>query len=416
MITLITGTPGAGKTALAVSMLMEEAGARPIFVSGIPELKIDHQQTPPVEEWTVETPTPEDPNYTRPTFTFPPNSIIVIDEAQNVYRPRAATSKVPPYVAAFETHRHTGVDFWLITQHPGLIDGNVRKLVGRHVHIRNTPLGRYLFEWPEAQDPESSSARQIAARRKYKLPKRAFDQYKSASLHVKHRFRIPGAVYLLGASVAFLGFAGYYMYGRYRDVVAPSPYAAPGQTPALAAPGQTPSPVVPGQHPGQQQGKPILTPDEYVQLHKPRLAGLAHTAAVYDGVTAPKRVPVPAACLATSTRCRCFTQDATPYQIDDDMCRQLVAGGLFLPFDPEGQREGQGRPQQHTTHASTASMGGGDVGRTGPVVVPIPDYGDFVGVSSRQRQTADRTYTESVPAEQQAFAPRTPLGRLSQIP
>lgn len=411
MITLITGTPGAGKTALAVSMLMEEAGGRPVFVSGIPELKIDHQQTPPVEEWTVETPTPEDPNYTRPTFTFPPNSIIVIDEAQNVYRPRAATSKVPPYVAAFETHRHTGVDFWLITQHPGLIDGNIRKLVGRHVHIRNTPLGRYLFEWPEAQDPESTTARQIAARRRYTLPKRAFGQYKSASLHVKSSYRIPGAVYLLGGSILFVGFAGYYIYGRYRDVVAPSPYAVQGQSPL---PGQFPPPVAPGLN-GQQNGKSILTADEYVQLQNPRLAGLAHTAPVYDGVTTPKRVPVPAACLSTATRCRCYTQDATPYQIDDAMCRQLVKGGIFLPFDPEGQRDGQGRAQQRTTQASTASVGGAVVGH--PVGLPEgDDYNGFahrgpVLAFDRQFESSDRTYQESVPGESQAFAPRTPTGR-----
>ena len=169
MITLITGTPGAGKTALAVAMLLEEKGARPIFSSGIQDLKIDHQPTPPVEDWTQEVPTPEDPTVKESVFTFPPHSIIVVDEAQKVYRPRAASAKVPPYVAAFETHRHTGVDFWLITQHPGLLDGNIRKLVGRHVHIRNTFFGRYLYEWPECGEPDIKSSRQLSASRRYKL-------------------------------------------------------------------------------------------------------------------------------------------------------------------------------------------------------------------------------------------------------
>lgn len=352
MITLITGAPGNGKTALAVAMLLEERGARPLFVSGIQELKIEHQPTPPVDDWTKEVPTLEDPNFTEHVFTFPPHSIIVIDEAQKLYRPRASSSKVPPYVAAFETHRHTGVDFWLITQHPGLLDSNIKKLVGRHVHIRSTPLGRYLYEWPECGDPDTKTSRQLSASRRYKLPKKVFGLYKSATVHLKHRFRIPVAVYLLIVALVIAAILGYFMYKRYRDITdAPSPL--PGATGSPAAPGASSpnlgSPVPPG------QGKPQLTPQQYVQSLEPRLHQLAHTAPVYDEITRPTRVPVPAGCVSTPTRCQCYTQDATPYAVDESLCRQVVKGGLFLAFEPEGQRKAAEQGGLRARDASAAS-------------------------------------------------------------
>ena len=49
MITLITGTPGTGKTAYAVSEL-EKISGKNIFVDGIPELQLPHEIAPPVTE------------------------------------------------------------------------------------------------------------------------------------------------------------------------------------------------------------------------------------------------------------------------------------------------------------------------------------------------------------------------------
>ena len=46
MITLITGTPGSGKTAYALDMmirLQKLDNSRPLFVHGIPDLKLPHQ-------------------------------------------------------------------------------------------------------------------------------------------------------------------------------------------------------------------------------------------------------------------------------------------------------------------------------------------------------------------------------------
>lgn len=221
MITLITGVPGMGKTAYTVLKMLreQEKGERPFFVMGIPDLKLDYSPCPPVSEWTVKKPSREDPDILEDHFTFPPNSIIVIDEAQKVYRPRASGSKVPPYVAAFETHRHLGLDFWLMTQKPGLIDSNVRDLVGRHIHIKEGAFfGRFIYEWSEYQDVKNRSVYQDAARRPFKPPKEVFGLYKSAELHTKQpKRKIHQAFYVLAASLLVTLYLGFNLYQSWGD-------------------------------------------------------------------------------------------------------------------------------------------------------------------------------------------------------
>lgn len=211
MITVISGEPGNGKTAYVVSELVKEAeNGRTILVFGIPDLKVAHVRTPPVAEWTELVPHEDDPSIMVPRFTFPHGALVVIDEAQDVYKPRAPTSKVPPIAAALERHRHLGLDIWLITQKPMLLDSHVRQEAGRHLHITSTWKGRELLEWPSVRNPGDRAEVARAITVPYKLPTHVYDLYKSASLHVKARRRIPRQLYyfvfsLVGAVIA-IGF------------------------------------------------------------------------------------------------------------------------------------------------------------------------------------------------------------------
>lgn len=349
MITLITGIPGTGKTALAVSMLLEEQGNRPLFISGIPELKVDHQLTPPVEEWTREEPTPEDEKVMRPIFNFPANSIIVIDEAQNVYRPRGVGSKVPPHVAAFETHRHTGVDFWLITQNPGLLDANIRKLVGRHIHIRDTVLGRFLYEWSECGDVESKSARDLSASRRYKLPKKVFSLYKSSSLHLKQKHRIPKAAYFLIFAFIAAPLIGYRIYTRMHEEMTQKNPFGPGK------------PGAPGAQGIAGEGGQVKPPVDMVASYQPRIRGLPHTAPRFDKVTEATTAPIPAACVATARDCRCWSQQATRIDVPAELCKQIVAHGFFIDFDPDGKKGSERQQASETKSAPSAVVDAGTV-------------------------------------------------------
>lgn len=203
MITVISGEPGNGKTAYVVSQLVKEAEAgRRILVFGIPELKVPHERTPPVADWTELVPHDDDPDILVPRFTFPHGSLIVIDEAQDVYKPRSASSKVPPISAALERHRHLGLDIWLITQKPMLLDSHVRQEAGRHLHIFSNWKGRELLEWPSVRNPNDRAEIARAISVPYKLPSHVYDLYKSASLHVKVKRRVPRQLYYFVFGIA----------------------------------------------------------------------------------------------------------------------------------------------------------------------------------------------------------------------
>lgn len=324
MLTLFTGTPGAGKTALVVSELVKvvESGRR-VIVMGIPELQVPHELAPPVEKWTRLVPTVEDPNIFEAEFVFPEGSLVVIDEAQKVFRPRSVGSKVPDHVSAFEKHRHRGLDFWLITQHPNLLDAAVRKLIGKHVHLRGHWAGRELLEWPEAADPSSKSERASAVRVRYKLPKKVFSLYKSASLHVKQKRRVPKLVYVLVGLVGLVGYLGWRSYDRVAGAISGEPSvqaAAAEDAPVPSAVGAAPPRV---DHAGAG-----LSLASFV----PRLAGRAETAPLYDGIRQVVALPVVAGCMAIGKRCSCYTEQGSDSGYSVQECRAWLESPPFNPY------------------------------------------------------------------------------------
>lgn len=191
MIYLITGLPGSGKTLHMVSMLAnrEDLKNRPLYIDGIPELdaeKIPHNALPENcsganwHEW------------------LPTGAVLVIDECQRYWRPRANGSQIPEAVKQMETHRHKGVDIFLLTQHPRLLDINVRSFIENHKHISKSQLGvRRIFEWQRAGNPESKSDVNSAIVKPYALDKSAFNLYKSSELHTKLKTNRSIVFYLL---------------------------------------------------------------------------------------------------------------------------------------------------------------------------------------------------------------------------
>ena len=169
MITLITGTPGAGKTLYMVSELAKnkEFQGRKVFVDGIKGLKLDNIEPFPdgcgvlnMHEWAKE----EEYH----------GSVFVIDEAQRVFPPRSSNSKAPDLVEFLHVHRHFGLDIYLITQMPARIDKNVRDLVGAHYHIHKNPLGfRVKYYWDYCANNPRSEAKN-GQRSVYRLDKKRF--------------------------------------------------------------------------------------------------------------------------------------------------------------------------------------------------------------------------------------------------
>lgn len=318
MITLITGVPGTGKTAYAVKELLKLKGERPVF-SNINGLKIDHF---PIDHEWVQTWHEQAPQ----------EALIVIDEAQHSFRPRPQGSKVPDNVAAFETHRHLGVDFILITQRPTLIDANIRGLAGRYLHVRETAISRMVHEASEVVDFSQKSVREENAKSAYKIPREVFGLYKSSQLHTKKpRRRLPTAAYMLLALVPLIGILGWNLYGAVGEKLAPAPLSA---RPAGGAPGgglPTPSALPAGavDH-GQRLRLATLPLDPDDPLSAP----------LYADKKPPVVVPVVAVCISSASRCSCYSQQQTPIWLPEDQCRQRAAGTYYDPYrqPPEPRR------------------------------------------------------------------------------
>ena len=335
-ITLITATPGGGKTALAVKIMAEAVKqGRPLFMQGIPDLKLPYIPLPGIDEWTETRVDPEDPDQrSLPYFTFPENALIVIDEAQRIFRVRVPGSRVPDHVAAFETVRHTGVTFLLITQSPAFLDTHIRKLVGQHIHLRDVGmLGRWWYEWPEVGNPESFRSAPI--KKKWKLPKSSFALYKSASLHIKRNYTVPPALMIIAACVVLGAFLAYRIYGSLHgkfqpEAVAAAKAAEQGEGSKVAGASASAAQLMPaGPSPSSNDASEILA------AFTPVVPGRPETAPAYAALRQVKVMPriVGVACMGQ--RCGAYTQQGTDAGLDQLQSRQWLANRPFDPYNDQ---------------------------------------------------------------------------------
>lgn len=299
MITIITGTPGSGKTLYTVDKLL-----RPLVGSQVPQevdgvtvihertiytningLMLDHELIDGSDngglrnwhEWSK------------------PGSVIVFDEVQKIWPPRPNGSKVPEDIMALETHRHMGVDFILITQGPMLIDRNLHMLCGRHLHVRrvaNMPFAT-VYEWDAMS--RSLNFKASVNRIKYWYTKAAYKLYKSSSLHTKQPRRMPAVLWGIVFAFGLLAWKG------------PVVYASLTGKPAIAA-----------------ESAPAAT--------------------VADASLSPAPAAVPAkdapplsGCIKTAMRCSCFLTDGTQIEMEPGYCQattqarpDVLGGGTFV--------------------------------------------------------------------------------------
>jgi zona occludens toxin len=358
MITLITGTPGAGKTAWMVQELTRLPSQRKIYVHGVPELKIAHEpifctsnlceycrtvtqlvEYPAVvNEKGEKTPAyerlelidkPGEPVYLVEEWPWwaTEGSLIVVDEVQQIWRP--SSSKVPEEVAALETHRHKGLDFWLLSQGPHLFHSNVRLLVGKHIHLVNKWNGRSEYEWPECR--QNVTSRGDAVVRPYTLPKKIFHLYRSSSLHVKQTHRKPLAFYGFFVCLALLLVVSYFGYQRVTAHMQDDPKKAGTDTPGQTAPAGGPGGAVPAINTAEIiKPKPIDT--KFPDL-TPKKWNVPESAPAYSDLLKVVSVPRLIGCINTpETGCKCYSRQATPYPSTREFCESFIRGEHFNPY------------------------------------------------------------------------------------
>lgn len=331
MIYLHTGQPGAGKTLFTLAMVKERAEReqRPVFYHGIEILKPElfpnwhHLEDP--SKW----------------MELPDGAIIVHDECQGLYRPRGNGAQVPEHVSRWETHRHNGWDAYLITQHPMLIDSNIRRLAGEHLHVIRAFGAKMatLHRWQQVKEQcDKSRADSVSETKAY--PSQLFDAYKSATVHT-HKARIPPRVFFLVLLPLLLFGLAWWFYSWY----------------SVRANGSAIEKSVSVTQPGGAAGTAPATPRrkttaEWIAEQQPRIEGLPHTAPVFDGVTEVVRAPAPVACVASATRCTCYTEQGTRMSTPDALCRQIVKDGYFVAWDTAPPRAPDGRARTAAPQAT----------------------------------------------------------------
>lgn len=335
MITLITGTPGAGKTLYCVAQILQEYKDRPLFVDGIPDLKREHFDVDQAIESDAK-------NHVCYDDWLPEHGVLVVDECQRIWRPRGPSAKVPRGVEAMEKHRHKGHDIVLITQHPNLLDANVRRLVGRHIHVRRM-FGwnrAIIYEWDAATDPARAST---AIRRSWKYPKRVFDLYKSASVHTKRRNRVPIPIIVFGLAALVAPAAWYFAIDRTNDKLTSETDAASAATePATAQARGSAQPIVVTAVPAK-----LMEAMQPVDVHDPL------SAPIYAEVKPQVVAPVITGCISSNKGCSCYTQQSTTIWLPDEQCRNRAAGKYYDPYLNPNIESRQGVTAQTTTKHQT---------------------------------------------------------------
>ncbi|MDO8713133.1 MAG: zonular occludens toxin domain-containing protein [Polynucleobacter sp.] len=322
MITLITGQPGAGKTLYVVAELLfkmvndtfeiEGETIKRTIYSNIKGLVIDHvhMDAKDLASW---------PEWCKP------GDIICFDEVQEVWRPRGMSTNPPAAIQALEIHRSKySIDCIFMTQHPMLLDQNIRRLVNRHLHIRRIaklPLA-WVYEWDHASNP--SMVRSAVSSGKWLYPRWAYKLYVSAKVHTSQPRALPKALLYLGSFIV----GGFFVF---------FPQFFPDAlTPAFLAkkPAATVSVVV-------TKGNtiniaPVKAPDQAMLELKPSVAPVG---AISDlkAVEAPFK---PLGCAAMEKTCQCYGDAGQVIEVVETECRKALTDIAYVM---------SGQPQNHST-------------------------------------------------------------------
>lgn len=310
MLYLVTGTPGSGKTLNTIKFVREskQFQGRAVYYFGIRDLD-------PKFGWTE-----LDQEAAKKWHDLPSNSVILFDEAYDIFPTKHGAQGTPEHVKKLAVHRHKGFDIFLICQKVvGQLDTFTRGLVNRHQHYARImgSLNINRFTWDVCQqNVDSASTRKDANVDQFRMDKAYFGAYHSADEHT-HTLSVPWKkIAFLGVLVVLLvicvrSFMGFF------DRKPEEPTHAPG---TAAATGSAP----PIQSPKVEQ----LT---FAELVTPEVQGIPWSAPIYrEQYSKANDWPRPAACYRSKrTGCRCFTQQASPMDVPKEMCEQIVAGGWF---------------------------------------------------------------------------------------
>jgi len=316
MIIVISGVPGTGKTLFALDYVLENFSDRSIYYNHIDGLKLPWTEFEDAKKW----------------FDLPEGSVIVIDEAHQVFEKTDGKSTPPRHISLLDEHRHHGYDIVLITQHPQDLNTYVRNRMGKFLLLErpvHQPEKCTVYEWPRYESHfHIPDVRQKASSYTFNYPKKLYDQYKSATLHTVKR-ELPKGIKRLIATAALcalaLPFVGYAIFHKVSQARNPAPIISSEVNQDDYNPRQKRSYVQEG---NDRRITETTTGPEYFANYVPRIQGVPSTAPAFDALTQPRTFPT-LQCIASEKKCWCYTQQATRTDTPEGLCREIVNYGYF---------------------------------------------------------------------------------------
>lgn len=374
-ITLITGTPGAGKTLLALQTALKMVGvtdhtsldairaglrdaSRPLVMCGVEGLQPGYCDIM------------EDANSWE---NYEDGTVFLIDEAWKWWGSHDSAAKSDKRMLALAEHRHRGFDFVLTCQMPSQMQAHLRGLVASHVHVTRKfgTTATVRYEWSSVQNsPNGTVAKNQAIESLWTHPAVLYGMYQSATQHTIKR-KLPLKMLILPAVVvsvlALIGIGGYSITRLYGNAK-PAASAAAGEQAAGAG-------VIQG-------GEKVLTTAEYAERLLPRFATLPASAPVYDGrqaVAEPELYCMSSEAGEAADGWReasvtCLTEQGTRYDISGGEARRVARYGTpYNHFKKPRQDQAQQpayeeAPQQRAEPVDQVSL------LTAP---PVTGYGDM---------------------------------------
>lgn len=351
--TLITGTPGAGKTLYTVDKLLPSYIGTKVTVqidpyppkelermvyTNIKGLRLDHElidTDPETGRWDFDIQT-QAWKFTGNEFHIrnwhkwaKPGSVIIVDEFQFIWPPRPNGSRVPPDVQAFDTHRHGGIEFILISQDAVNVDRHLTGRCDRHLHVRKVAgFGlSVVYEWDTVS--RQLLYRNAITKFPYRYGTSAYKNYVSASTHIKTKRKVPGLVWFILFGVVSFAFLAPSFFGRFTERafgVQASTSDKGNSVKTVAKIEAHPNPVLPA------PSKPDPRPVSEAPVRK-----------IFTG------------CMKMRDRCDCFDADGYLMESAKELCESTIEKfGLNIPLPKDSKNASPPVPLPTTLAGSSS--------------------------------------------------------------
>ena len=360
-ITLITAVPGSGKTLRAVWYMVEAVAAgEQVFACNVNGLKVDGV-----------TPFPDPTKWE----DLPRGAILIVDECQRFFRQGRA---VPDYIAAMETIRHMGIRLVLLTQHSGLIHGNIGKLVGRHEHlVRENGKESSIVYTRSRLIANTGSDKTLASEdhHTWVFPKQCYDLYESAEVHTVQRtipFKYKRAAIFALVAGSLLSYVIYTVNNATAADAAEVGHAGTATGQLAQASKQKPA---------------IGSAEQYAEQVQPLIPDAPFTALGF--VNRPFASDPQVFCMSSgrmrgenwnADTCTCLTEQGTRYEMPIATCAQVARhGGRYNPYKIPDTAMSQPTPdterldEKDTPVEGAETVAGAGIGAR---------YGDIAGYGS----------------------------------